>query len=326
MIRRMTGSALSLRGVTHRFRDAQVLVSVDLDVGEGEIYGFLGLNGAGKTTTIRILVGLLRLQAGDVRIYGADVRSAPSEVYRNVGVLFEDFAAHPYLTGREQALLHARFLGVPAAEARSSADRWLERVGLAAKASARVKGYSLGMRRRLGLACALVASPRVVILDEPTNGLDPQGIADLRGHLQSLNLNEGVTIFLSSHILGEVEQLCTRVGILHGGRIRLEGAVKELTGRGTPRHRVRAVPLAKAREVLEAQGGGGSVAVDGAGDALLAELKPEDVPRRVRELVAAGVEVYEVSPRIESLENVFHEVVDRAESSISEPVGTERAS
>lgn len=309
MIPAMIGSALSLRGLTHRFRDVQALTSVDLDVGEGEIYGFLGLNGAGKTTTIRIIVGLLRLQAGDVRIYGADIRSAPSEVYRNVGVLFEDFAAHSYLTGREQAFLHARFLGVPAAEARKSADRWLERVGLSSKASARVKGYSLGMRRRLGLACALVASPRIVILDEPTNGLDPQGIADLRGHLQSLNSNEGVTIFLSSHILGEVEQLCTRVAILHDGRIRLEGAVKELTGRGVPKHRIRAVPGARAREVLEAAGGGGTVTTEASADSLLAELKPEDVPRRVRDLVTAGVEVYEVSPRVESLESVFRGVV-----------------
>lgn len=314
MIPAMIGDALTLRGVTHRFRDIKVLQGVDLSVGEGEIYGFLGLNGAGKTTTIRIIVGLLRLQAGEVRILGSDVRSTPIEVYRNVGVLFEDFAAHPYLTGRQQVLLHARFLGLPPAAARRSADRWLERVGLASKASSKVKDYSLGMRRRLGLACSLVASPRIVILDEPTNGLDPQGIADLRGYLQSLSLNEGLTIFLSSHILGEVEQLCTRVGILHHGRIQVEGAVKDLTGRGVPKHRVRAVPMSKAKKVLEAAGGQGTVKVELADDSLVAELTPQDVPRRVRELLAAGVELYEVSPRIESLESVFHRMVSVEEN------------
>lgn len=308
-------AALSLRGVHHRFGAAQALAAVDLDVDEGEIYGFLGLNGAGKTTTIRLIVGLLRLQSGSIRLFGSEVASAPAEVSRNVGVLFEDFAAHSYLTGREQLRLQARLLGLPRPEGRKAAELWLEKVGIAAKATTRIKHYSLGMKRRLGLACALVGSPRIVILDEPTNGLDPQGIADLRGQILELNAQAGVTFFLSSHILGEVEQLCRRVGILHAGRIHLEGAVKDLTNRSDAmqRQRLRVRPVATARQILaSASWCHGVTGEPGDEGALRVELKPSDVPRLVRELVQAEVEVYEVASCVESLEAVFQKVVAEA--------------
>jgi ABC-2 type transport system ATP-binding protein len=321
------GNALLLRGVSHRFGRFEALTGVDLEVGAGDIYGFLGLNGAGKTTAIRIVLGLLRLRAGDVRVLGASIRGRPPAPFREVGVLFEDFAAHAYLTGEEHVRLHARLLGVGRAEARRAAGRWLERVGLGGKEDIRVRGYSLGMRRRLGIACALVGSPRLVILDEPTNGLDPRGISDLRELILELNRSDGVTFFLSSHILGEVEQLCSRVGIIHQGRMLAQGSVRDITGRARSRRRVRAAPEAGALEVLRAapwcrgvereeggQGGGPTGAGSGppAGQALLVDVDPADVPRMVRALVERGVEVHEVSESAESLEAVFHRTVRRA--------------
>jgi ABC-type multidrug transport system ATPase subunit len=311
----MKDPALRLERVTHRFGDLIALSDVDLHVGDGEIYGFLGLNGAGKTTAIRLILGLVRHRAGTIRIFGADTRHRPPELFRKVGVLFEDFAAHSYLSGRDHLRLHARFLGLSGAAASSAADRWLDRVGLARRGSTRVKGFSLGMRRRLGLACALVGSPRLVILDEPTNGLDPQGISDLRELILELNRNEGVTFFLSSHILGEVEQVCGRVGILHQGRMALEGSVADLTGRSKTQRRLRASPLDRARGLLECAAWCNRLELNGDNRSLIAEVAEEDVPRMVRELVTAGIDIHELSDAAESLESVFHRAVADAEAS-----------
>ena len=321
----MHGEALILRGVSHRFGRFQALSGVDLDVRPGDIYGFLGLNGAGKTTAIRIVLGLLRLRAGEVHVLGSSIRGRPPGPFRDVGVLFEDFAAHSYLKGEEHLRLHGMLLGLRRAEARRAAAVWLDRVGLGGKGGVRVRGYSLGMRRRLGIACALVGKPRLVILDEPTNGLDPQGIADLRELVLELNRSDAVTFFLSSHILGEVEQLCSRVGIIHAGRMLAQGSVRELTGRTRSRRRVRAAPEAAALDVLRAapwcrgvereDGAEPRPAAGGparqAGQALLVDVDPPDVPRMVRALVEGGVEVHEVSEAAESLEAVFHRTVRR---------------
>jgi ABC-2 type transport system ATP-binding protein len=317
----MHEDALLLRGVNHRFGSFQALTGVDLEVGPGDIYGFLGLNGAGKTTAIRIILGLLRLRSGEVRVLGTSVRGRPPAPFREVGVLFEDFAAHHYLRGEEHLRLHARLLGLGRSESRRAAGCWLDRVGLGGKGGVRVRGYSLGMRRRLGIACALVGSPRLVILDEPTNGLDPQGISDLRELVLERNRTDGITFFLSSHILGEVEQLCSRVGIIHQGRMLAQGSVRDLTGRTRSRRRIRAAPEALVLEVLrsapwcrgvETEEGAAGGAATGPGQAILVEVDPGDVPRTVRALVERGVEVHEVSESAESLEAVFHRTVRRA--------------
>jgi len=306
MIANMTVPALRLRGVSQNFGSFQALSSVDLEVGAGDIYGFLGLNGAGKTTAIRLILGLLRHRTGTIEIFGSELRRAPPEIYRNVGVLFEDFTAPGYLTGREHLRLHAKLLGMPRREARAAAERWLDRVSLLARADAKVRAYSLGMRRRLGLACALVGAPRLVILDEPTNGLDPKGIADFRSLILELHRESGVTFFLSSHILGEVEHLCHRIGILHQGRMRVEGAVADLTGRTQNRVRVRALPLSTARRVIEASPCCGRIENAGP-DALSVTVPSDDVPALVRALVGANVAVHEVAACSESLESVFHQ-------------------
>src|SRR5688572_11579136 len=317
--------ALALEGVTHRFGKLEALSRVDLHVEEGDIYGFLGLNGAGKTTAIRLILGLVHLGSGEIRLLGSALRRPrPLEAYRRTGVLFEDFAAHEYLSGLDHLALHGLLLGMSRRDARRAAGLWLERVGIAAKAREKVRRYSLGMKRRLGIACALVGSPRIVILDEPTNGLDPRGIADLRSLVLELNRESGVTFFLSSHILGEVEQLCRTVGIIHRGRMLAQGAVSELTGRGRRRRRLRVAPVSRALEMLRSapwcrgvdappEASRGAASPDGAPGWLRAEVDGPDVPRMVRDLVAAGVDVHEVSEASESLEDVFHHTVDSAE-------------
>lgn len=317
--------ALSLHGVSHRFGRLEALSGVDLHVEEGDIYGFLGLNGAGKTTAIRLVLGLVRRRAGDIRLLGSSLRGRrPLEAYRKTGVLFEDFAAHEYLSGLDHLALHARLLGMTRRDARAEARKWLERVGIAEKAEGKVKSYSLGMRRRLGIACAFVGSPRIVILDEPTNGLDPGGISDLRSLVLELNRASGVTFFMSSHILGEVEQLCRTVGIIHRGRMLAQGRVADLTGRGRSCRRLRVAPGARALELLRSAswcrsvepeglpGDGASRLTDGAPQVLQAAVEPGDVPRMVRDLVTAGVEVHEVSEASESLESVFHRTIAAA--------------
>jgi ABC-2 type transport system ATP-binding protein len=313
----MPEDALLLRGVSHRFGDLEALSRVDLRVGDGDIYGFLGLNGAGKTTLIRLIVGLIRPRSGEISVLGSPVRGRPPEPFRQVGVLFEDFAAPLYLTGWEHLYLQARFLGRSRNLARKSAGHWLSRVRLESKAAVKIRNYSMGMRRRLGIATALVADPRLVILDEPTNGLDPQGIAELRSLILELNRDSGVTFFLSSHILGEVEQLCERVGILHRGRMALEGKVGDLTGRERSLHKLRASPPDKALEILRAapwSKGVERVELDAASAAaasslLQVEVSEADVPRMVRELVSNGVDVHEVTRSEESLESVFHRIL-----------------
>jgi ABC-2 type transport system ATP-binding protein len=312
----MTLHALRLSSVSHRFGDVQALAAVDLSVEEGDIYGFLGLNAAGKTTAIRVIIGLIRARSGEVQVLGRSARGRPPEVFGRVGVLFEDFAAYSYLSGQEHLRLRARGLGLPSELAKSRAGEWLERVGLARWGGTRVRKYSLGMRRRLGLACALIGAPRLVLLDEPTNGLDPQGIADLRELILNLNRKEGVTFFLSSHILGEVELLCRKVGIIHQGRMLLEGSVGELTGRRAG-CRLRVSPPGKAAAILKAApwclGAEREESRDGGDvETLQVRIEARDVPRMVGELVAAGLGVHEVHGAAESLEAVFQRTVAAA--------------
>jgi ABC-2 type transport system ATP-binding protein len=318
----MTSSALSLKNVSHSYGRVEALSALDLAVPEGDIYGFLGLNGAGKTTAIRLVAGLIRLRRGEIELLGRPLgrggfRRRPAEVFRSVGVLFEDFGAYPYLSGREHLELRARERGLARRPAREEAEARLAQVGLRGWADTRVRKYSLGMRRRLGLAGALLASPRLVILDEPTNGLDPQGISDLRELVLELNRRDGTTFVLSSHILGEVEQLCRRVGIIHRGRLRLQGAVADLQRQG--RRRLRASPAARVEEVLgglpwcrqveRARAGGAG----GAG-LFTVDVEEADVPRLVRALVAADVNVLEVASAGDSLEAVFHRAVADGEA------------
>ena len=204
--------ALVTMGLGRNFGDRAAIRDLSVVVRTGEVYGFLGPNGAGKTTAIRCILGLLSPHAGAVSIFG---ETDPVLRRAHVGAMVETPAFHSFLSGRANLGVSAAYAGVEDAEL----DEILERVGLLDRANDRVRDYSLGMRQRLGLARALIGNPRLLILDEPTNGMDPRGIKEVRDLLVGLSRNHGVTIFVSSHLLSEVEQMCTRVGILNAGRL-----------------------------------------------------------------------------------------------------------
>jgi ABC-type multidrug transport system ATPase subunit len=214
--------ALQVTGLTRRFGSRTAVHDLHLRVEPGDLYGFLGPNGAGKTTTMRMVLGLIRRDAGAVEIFG---ESDPVRQRSFVGAMVETPRFHEWMTGRANLELACAYAGQGNADARAEA---LQRVGLADRADDRVRTYSHGMRQRLGIARALVGRPRLLLLDEPTNGLDPRGMREVRELLRLLVRRDGLTVFISSHLLAEIELLCNRVGILDKGRLSAEGEVATL--------------------------------------------------------------------------------------------------
>jgi len=222
-------AVLATRGLVKRFGRLRAVDGIDLDVREGDVYGFLGANGSGKTTTVRMLLGLVLPTSGEVELLGGRMPRAGRRVLPRVGALIEGPAHYGHLSGRENlSLLDAAGPGGGRRTRRARIDEVLEQVGLAGVGRRPVKAYSLGMRQRLGLAGALLRRPELLVLDEPTNGLDPQGIHEIRTLLLDLHRG-GTTIFLSSHLLAEVEQMATRVGVLDRGRLVLQDDLSVLT-------------------------------------------------------------------------------------------------
>jgi ABC-type multidrug transport system ATPase subunit len=225
---------ITTRNVTKRFGQVEAVRSVSIDIGEGDRYGLLGPNGSGKTTLVRMLLGLVYATSGEISVLGERIPRHAARVLPEIGALIEQPAAYPHLSGRANLrLLDAAGPGGVRRTRHRRVDESLEQVGLAGIDKRPVRTYSLGMRQRLGLAAALVRRPRLLILDEPTNGLDPRGIRDIRDLLVSLN-ESGTTIFLSSHLLPEVSALCTRIGVLDSGRLVLQESLADLqqpTGR-----------------------------------------------------------------------------------------------
>jgi ABC-2 type transport system ATP-binding protein len=283
------------RALTKRYGRLLVVDQVDLDVREGDRYGFLGPNGSGKTTVVRMLLGLVYATSGEITVMGKPVPKRVSEVLPSIGSLVEGPSAYGHLSGRANlALIDAAGKAGSRRTRRRRIGTALERVGLAGVDSRPVKRYSLGMRQRLGLAAALLRSPRLLILDEPTNGLDPQGIREIRDLLAELNA-AGTTVFMSSHQLAEVEQLCTRVGIVDRGRLVKQddlAALRAPTGRAI----VRTPDPDRAVAVLD-----GQVDRRDADRLLVADADTAAINAR---LVAAGVRVSEITAERRSLEDV----------------------
>lgn len=281
--------------------------NVSLEVAPGQVYGFLGPNGAGKTTAIRIMLDLMRPNKGTAYIYGQSPRKQPA-VLRRVGMLVEGPAFYPYLTGRKNLIVISRAHGCydPA-----RIDALLEQVNLAGRGGMRFKNYSLGMKQRLGLAAALIHDPDLLILDEPTNGLDPAGIQEMRLFIRDLVDNHGKTVFLSSHMLSEVEQVCDRVAIINKGEIVHEGAVSEVQGMAaggdTPRVMLRVNPHEAALRLLQ---GRYTITQDDKDDTLTAEIAYSEVPGIVAELVANNIEIHEVVRVRRTLEDFFLSVTN----------------
>jgi ABC-type multidrug transport system ATPase subunit len=284
------------RALTKRYGRVLAVDRVDLEVREGDRYGFLGPNGSGKTTVVRMLLGLVYATSGEIEVMGRPVPSKVAEVLPRIGALIEGPSCYGHLSGRANlGLIDASGKRRGLRNRKQRIDEALERVGLAGVDNRAVKKYSLGMRQRLGLASALLREPRLLVLDEPTNGLDPQGIREIRDLLAELN-KAGTTVFLSSHQLAEVEQLCTRVGIVDRGRLVLQQDLDELRA-PTGRVMVRTPDADRASALLD-----GRVERRDGDRLLVAGADPAEVNAR---LVAAGLRVSEIGPERRSLEDLM---------------------
>jgi ABC-2 type transport system ATP-binding protein len=291
---------LVVENLRKEFKRVAALRGIDIVLDEPGVYGFLGPNGAGKTTTFKLISGLLRPTSGQVIVDGIDVARSPRDAMTRLGVQFDSPAFYPYLTGRDNLLTATRWLDRPVGPDR--VDALLGEVGLGNAAGRKVGGYSWGMRQRLGLASALLSDPPLVLLDEPTNGLDPAGIADVRSLIPRLARDEGRTVFLSSHRMTEVEQICDHVTIIHEGAIAASGAPSELAS-PDPAVEVRCEDAPRAARAIDGMAGGFTVRVTSANALrVLGGATPAEVNKR---LVEQGISVEQVMTRTESLEQVF---------------------
>ena len=294
----MTQHVIETKALTKRYGETILAVdALDLRVRRGEVYGFLGPNGAGKTTTLRMLLGLVRPSSGDATVLGA-APGSPAALAQ-IGAMVEVPGLYPYLSGRDNLRVLAGHAGAPP----ERVDAALAETRLIERAGDRASTYSTGMKQRLGVAAALLKDPELLILDEPTNGLDPAGMAEMRTFIRSL-AQGGRTVVLSSHLMGEVEQVCDRVGVIRAGVLVAEGTVEQLRGRATLR--VRAEPLGEAALVAAALPDVVEVATDGPVLELSADVAAAAAINRA--LVTAGIEVSEISERRASLEDVFLEL------------------
>ena len=282
---------------TRRGRHIVAVHDLDLAVPAGGVHGFLGPNGSGKTTTIRMLLGLARASKGEMRLFGEPVPARLPEVMDRVGAVVEQPKFIPTFTGRKNLTLLARSIGAPS----SSVDSALERVGLTGRDRERFKGYSLGMKQRLAIAATLLKSPDLLILDEPTNGLDPAGIRDIRDMIRQLG-ETGVTVLLSSHILAEVQQVCESVSIIGNGRLLASGDVEDLVG-DSAASTTRVVIADPAAAAAHLQRAGYTVASNG--DGALHVEGAADTERITRLLADEGMYLRELTPVRQDLESVF---------------------
>jgi ABC-type multidrug transport system ATPase subunit len=300
------------RSLTKRFGSFLAVDQVSLDVREGDRYGFLGPNGSGKTTVIRMLLGLVYATSGQIEVLGQPMPASGPHVLAQVGSLVEGPSAYRHLSGRANlALIDAAGPGGGRRSRRTRIEEALDRVGLAGIDNRAVAKYSLGMRQRLGLAAALLRAPRLLILDEPANGLDPRGVREMRDLMTALNQG-GTTIFLSSHQLTEVEQLCTRVGIVDRGRLILQDDLAALQA-PTGRILVRSTDPGRVAAALDGQ-------VQHRDGDLLIVAAPDPAALNAR-LVAAGIPVDELRPERRSLEDLVLSLTSAGADRVDRPTG-----
>ena len=285
-------AVIETRGLTKTYGAVRALDGLDLSIARGGVYGVLGPNGAGKSTLFRILLGLIRPSEGEARVMGGPVNEVSH--MRRMGSMIETPRFPPYMTARQVLRWLALAQGIGAAV---DIPHWLQRVGLTEAADRRVRGFSVGMMQRLGVAAALMSRPELVILDEPTSGMDPPGIQEMRALIRSLATDDGVTVVLASHQLLEVQRVCDRVAILNKGRLVREGAVGELTAVGE-RLRLTAGPVEQVLAVLGARG-------RREGEAVLADVPRAEGPALIRALVEQGIEIHEARWVGTDLEAIF---------------------
>ena len=304
--------AIATEGLTRQFRGGHGIFDLDLSVPAGVVYGFLGPNGAGKTTTIRLLLGLLTAERGSIRVFGETLAPSQRDALARIGSLVESPALYPHLTGRQNLEVTRRLLAIN----HRRIDETLEITGMRDAADRCVREYSLGMKQRLAISLALLNSPRLLILDEPANGLDPSGILDMRRLLRSL-AQDGITVFVSSHQLSEVEQFASHVGVLHQGRLRFQGTLDSLRSRHGAHLHLRCDDVLRAAQLLMSAG---ETVGDAGLDTLSIRLRERSEGQINRLLVEAGITVSHLAREQLSLENLFFDMTRERQLAHAEAV------
>jgi ABC-type multidrug transport system ATPase subunit len=293
--------------LTHRFSSAEkVLDAINLQVGEGTIYGFLGPNGAGKTTTLKLILGLLKKQQGEIFLFGKPFSQNRVEALKNIGAMIESPSLYGHLTATENLRILQKVYRCPSERIK----KVLELVDLAGTGTKRTGQFSLGMKQRLGLAAALLHSPGLLILDEPTNGLDPNGILEIRELLKYLARHEGITILLSSHLLGEIEKLVTHIGIINSGSLLFQGTLAALNEKQKRSSVItfRTSNNQKSLSVFEQRKVASRIEAQ---KIVIPLIEEQEIALINRQLVSEGIDVYEISQVKNDLEKIFFEVIKK---------------
>ncbi|WP_163859118.1 ABC transporter ATP-binding protein [Paenibacillus elgii] len=302
----MSEFILETKRLSKQFKSFAAVKGVDLQVRPGEVYGFLGPNGAGKTTTIRMLLGLIRPTQGEVRVFGQDLARHRLDILRRVGSLVESPSYYGNLSAYDNLEITRKLLGAR----KTDIDKVLETVRLSDWRNKKVKTFSLGMKQRLGIAQALLGNPMLLVLDEPTNGLDPAGILEIRELIARLPEERGLSVLVSSHILNEIELIASRVGIIYKGELLFQGSLQELREQNKTMLRIDAAPLVEAGNFLLARGH----QVEKRHNSLYVDMSATSAARLNRDLVTAGFDVSHVSENTPSLEDIFLTMTKGAQS------------
>ena len=309
-VKKMAG-VVEIQNVSKIIKGKTIIDSLSFEVNRGEVFGFLGPNGAGKTTTIRMIVGLMGISSGDIKISGFSVKNDFEKAVSQVGAIVENPELYKFMSGYQNLLQFARMSkGV----SKEKIDEVVELVGLTDRIHDKVKTYSLGMRQRLGLAQSLLDDPKVLILDEPTNGLDPAGIREIRDHLRMLAREKGMAVIVSSHLLSEMEMMCDRIGIIQNGKLVDVQLVEDFVNDAEKTYEIEVSPKQKAKESLQKIFP--NLTLQFTENGISAPLKKEEIPYVVRELVAAEVQIYGIKEITKSLEDRFLEVTEKKEDAV----------
>ncbi|AST91466.1 ABC transporter ATP-binding protein [Sutcliffiella cohnii] len=296
----MNNVTVQLQDVCKEIKGKKIIKNVSFDVYEGEVFGFLGPNGAGKTTTIRMMVGLMGISSGDIKIAGYSIKENFEKAVQQVGAIVENPEMYKFLSGYSNLKQYARMIpGIT--EERIEAV--IELVGLEKRIKEKVKTYSLGMRQRLGIAQALLHEPKVLILDEPTNGLDPAGIREIRDYLRRLAREEGMTVIVSSHLLSEMELMCDRVGIIQQGELLDIQSIKDFVHDDSTLYELQVTPVEEALSILHSM----DIEATIVKNKLHASIERDNMPEVISLLVEKKISIYEVREQSKTLEEKFLE-------------------
>ncbi|MBN6887813.1 ABC-2 type transport system ATP-binding protein [Cytobacillus horneckiae] len=301
-------AVVNIEDVSKIIKGRKIIDSLSFQVNEGEVFGFLGPNGAGKTTTIRMIVGLIGITSGDIKILGSSIQSDFEKAIKHVGAIVENPEMYKFMSGY-QNLLH--FARMSEGITKEKIAETVEFVGLTDRIHDKVKTYSLGMRQRLGLAQCLLHDPKVLILDEPTNGLDPAGIREIRDHVRKLAREKGMAVIVSSHLLSEMEMMCDRVGIIQNGKLIDIQSVNDFVQEEGRLYEIEVDAPAQAEQTMKRLYPGQSIAINN--QSIVVTIEKENVPFLVKELVHDGLNIFSIQETTRTLEDRFLEVTSGKE-------------